>query len=199
MRSACVHCLAWKMHNFFWMKVCIQSSFTIFHSTHILPLSSWLWDWPRDGQPVLFEGHSLKIGKQLKLSSDIRQHAVFFTVREAVKLPLMWKLWSHEDVNKLQRQHGALKRFPARCTWTITLLLYAAVHLGKQWSVCFKRRLAVCKCSHWNLRAGGEQLSVQCHCLLWGNFLLIWHFVSQTKIENWQERLLRDSLHVWEG
>lgn len=147
----------------------------MFQSTHILPLISWLLRrlvaGQRDGQPALFAGHSLKTGKQLKLASDIRRHAVLFTVREAVKLPLMWKLWSHEDVNKPRRQHAALKRFPAHCTWTVKLLLYEAVSLGWQQSVCFKRRLAVCKCSHWNLQAGVEQLSVQCHCLVWGNFL----------------------------
>lgn len=37
--------------------------------------------------------------------TDILLRAVLFIVREAVKLPVMWKLWSREDVNKLRRQH----------------------------------------------------------------------------------------------
>lgn len=37
---------------------------------------------------------------QLSLVSNIQWYVVLFTVRVAVKLPLMWKLWSHEDINK---------------------------------------------------------------------------------------------------
>lgn len=38
--------------------------------------------------------------EKLKVASDIGRYTVLFTVRKAVKLPLMWKLWSHKDVNK---------------------------------------------------------------------------------------------------
>lgn len=42
-----------------------------------------------------------KTERRFNLTCDIRLHAIFFTVGEAVKLPVMWKLWSREDVNKL--------------------------------------------------------------------------------------------------
>lgn len=72
-------------------------------------------------QQMIVEALCVKIEKQLSSASDIWRYAVLFSVREAVKLPLMWKLWSHEEVNKLRRQHTALKHFPAHCTWTRTV------------------------------------------------------------------------------
>lgn len=57
--------------------------------------------------------------KGSSLKSDIQLHAVLLAVREAVKIPVMWRLRSHEDVNKLRRQHVSLKHFPARNTWMI--------------------------------------------------------------------------------
>lgn len=33
----------------------------------------------------------------------IRWCEVLFTIREAVKLPLMWKLWSHKEVKRLRK------------------------------------------------------------------------------------------------
>lgn len=81
----------------------------------------WWPDW-ENAQPVLFAGRCLKSYEAIKASVWYFGGEQFlFTVREAVKLPLMWKLWSHEDVNKLRRQHTALKHFPARCTWTRTV------------------------------------------------------------------------------
>lgn len=35
--------------------------------------------------------------------ADIGWCEGFCTIREAVKLPLMWKLWSHQDANRLQK------------------------------------------------------------------------------------------------
>lgn len=37
--------------------------------------------------------------------------SLFCAVREAVKLPLMWKLWLQEDVNRRQRWYAAIEPF----------------------------------------------------------------------------------------
>lgn len=49
------------------------------------------------------------------VQDDIWWCEALFTIREAVKLPLMWKLWSHKDVNRLQKTTRRPGSLPARC------------------------------------------------------------------------------------
>lgn len=49
------------------------------------------------------------------VQDDIWWCEALFTIREAVKLPLMWKLWSHKDVNRLQKTTRRPGNLPARC------------------------------------------------------------------------------------
>lgn len=56
------------------------------------------------------------------VQDDIWRCEALFTIREAVKLPLMWKLWSHKDVNRLQKTARRPGNLPARCAGMGSLL-----------------------------------------------------------------------------
>lgn len=145
-------------------------------------------------QQMIVKTLCVKIEKQLSSASDIWRYAVLFSVREAVKLPLMWKLWSHEEVNKLRRKHthAALKHFPAHCTWTRTVrgLTVWASSSGKSSEMFVVFKDAVC----WyvNLVTGIYKLALNSSVctvivLFWGiscSFDVSFHRV---KLKNWQE------------
>lgn len=110
-----------------------------------------------------------------------------FSVRTAVKLPLMWKLWSHG-----RRQTNRADDTPP------PKHLPASLYLDTSRETFYCTKQGIWESSHmyvcvffkniqlWNLQAGVKQLSSGCHCLVQSagggglsSSFFIWHLVSQ--------------------